>query len=318
MKQNEVSSYFAQFVTIVCRITDSHLYAGRMDDAIRVVDYSLQIADNNDIYHKDLIRLLLQSGKLLNKHSFFGNSKFEKTMKILSRAQQMATAIGDQELLATALLYLGQAYDYQSTNTGNGDYQDAFINFGQALTLFQTANIRRGEGKAIFNIGLIHQRRRDLEEAKACFTKAYDIAVQGGYRFDQSLAIRHLGFIYFSASDYELAEECAKESLKLREELNYRLYLPPAHHILGSLYIVQNDWENALVHLERANDLAKELKLTAYKIQIQLTLGEWHKRQGNKENARDCFQKAYDIAVELKQPRWQEAAKAEISALLNE
>lgn len=319
MEHQAIVEHYDQFVDIIYRITDAYLYDGRINDAVQVAENGLQIVDDNsDVDPNDLVRLLLQLGELLNRRSFYDDPAFEKVIRILTRAQQMAEDLGNQELLATALLRLGQAHDYQTMNTGEGDYQDALDYFEQALALSQEANLFEGEGKAIFNIGLIYQRQRDLEKARQHFSRAYEIAVQGGYRLDQSLAIRHLGFVHFVAGDYELAEECAQESLSLREELGYRLYLPPAHHVLGSLYIAQEKWESAFAHLEQANALAEEMKLNAYLIQIQLSLGEWYKRQGIKDDAQRCFQKAYDLAVVFKHRRWQKAAEADLKALQTE
>lgn len=318
MQQNNISSQYSQLVEIVCEISDAYLYDGRLEDGIQIIEKSLQIAENKDIEEKDHVRLLLQSGKLLNKRSFFGDSEFERSVKKLMLAQQKAVVINEQELAAEGHLYLGQAYDYQMMNSGKGDYQEALENFEQALAIFQANDNLEWEGKAVFNIGLIHQRKQEMENAKACFMRAYKMAVKGGNQFDQSLAIRHLGFIHFMSGEYGPAEECAKESLKIREELGYRLYLPPAHHVLGSLYIVLEKWELALNHLEMANKMAEEMKLNTYKIQIQLALGEWHKRQGKKENARNCFQKAYDQATELDYGHWQETALADLKALKNE
>jgi tetratricopeptide (TPR) repeat protein len=315
MKHNNLVYDYSQLVEIVCKISDSYLYNGRLEDAIQIVDHTLVIAENKDINPKDRVRLLLQSGMLLNRRSFFGDSELEKSVENLTLAQQTAMVIGEQELAAIGYLYLGEAHDYLIMNSGKGDYQDSVNYFEQALALFQANKNHEWEGKAIFNIGLIHQRKKEMAKAKACFIRAYKIAVDGNYQFDQSLAARHLGFIHFISGEYRPAEEYAKESLKLREELGYRLYLPPAHHVLGSLYIALEKWEQALDHLEIASKLAEEMKLNVYLIQIQLALGEWHKRQGNKENAKNLFQLAYDIATELDYSRWQEAAMADLKAL---
>lgn len=318
MKNNIVAGYYAQIVDNVCKITDSYLYDGRIDQAIELAEKGQEIADNDDTDRKDLALMLLQRGKLLNRRSFFGRPAFEEAETILTRARAIATTIADQELLAMTLLRLGQAHDYRTMTAGEGDFQDALDHFERALTLFQATNNREGEGKACFNIGLIHQRRREMEEAASRFSEAYDIAIQGDYRFDQSLAIRHLGFIHFTKGDYELAEKCALESLKLRQELGYRLYLPSAHHVLGVLYIVQEKWEQAMAHLEQAKAMAEEMKLSAYMIQIQLAQGEWYKRQGNNELARQSFRGALEIATEIDHPRWQEAARADLATLPSE
>lgn len=315
MSYNNIAYEYSQLVEIICKISNSYLYNGRLEDAISLVEHSLEITDNKDINQKDRVRLLLQLGKLLNRQSFFGVSEFEKSVEALTLAQQTAVVLGEQELAAIGYLYLGQAHDYLIMNSGKGDYQDALNYFEQALTLFQANENHEWEGKAVFNIGLIHQRRKEMENAKACFIRAYEIAVKGGYQFDQSLAARHLGFIHFMSGEYGPAEEYAKESLKLREELGYRLYLPPAHHVLGSLYTVLEKWEQALDHLEIANKLAEEMQLNIYMIQIQLALGEWHKRQGNKETAKNYFKRAYDIATELDHGRWQEVAMADLNSL---
>jgi tetratricopeptide (TPR) repeat protein len=273
------------------------------------------MADNDDIDAKDLIRLLLHSADFLNKCSLFGSSTFDETLQQLSRAQQLVKTADDQDLLGTVLLHLGQAHDYHTMNTGEGDYQVALDYLEQALTLYRATANQPGIGNAIFHIGLIHQRKQEWQEAKTAFANAYDIAVDGHYLFAQSLAIRHLGFIHFVAKEYERAEACARESLKLRQDLGYRLYLPPAHHVLGNLFIVLERWEEALDHLEQANTLAEEMKLDAYLVHIQLTLGEWHKRQGDKELARNCFQKAYDTAVKLNHLRWRQLAEADLKSL---
>ena len=228
-----LKKHYSELVDVVCNISELHLYSGQLQNAEHILIRCVQFTDHQDIDVKDLMKLQIQLGKLLNQLSFYGKSRFEEAIAVLTHAKQIAESVKDKASLATIFIYLGQAYDYQKMNSDEGDYQIALDYFEQACELFKSINHKEGEGKSLFNIGLIHQRLEDLEKAEIYFKKAYKIAAQYEVKYDLSLAARHLGFINFISENFNLALDYAKESLRLREEIKYWLNSSPGPPCFG-------------------------------------------------------------------------------------
>lgn len=304
---------YTQLIRSVIDLSDTFFYAGRLDEAVQLPEQVLALMREGDANEVDETRLLLHYGKMLGKMSFYREARFERAYEVLTKAQKMARDIGNDYLRGMARLRLGQLTDYQAIYSGQDDSQLALNHYERAYELLAAANNAEGKGKAVFGRGLIYQRLGELDQARASFVEALEIAEKHDLKYDESLAIRHLGFIHFAEGDLDKACAHARQSLALREEIGCHVLLASAHHVLGSVSIARQEWADAIAHLQQADALAQEMDLKFIRIMTLLSIGEWYKRQNELDLAREHFQLAKDIAEETGHITGRDAAVADLA-----
>ncbi|MEM7129118.1 MAG: tetratricopeptide repeat protein [Chloroflexota bacterium] len=296
-------------------LANAYLFAGHMDEAVHLAHQGLEILEANQAEQQELIRGLLLYGTMLNKQSFMIANHFDKAVVLLERAQNLAEQPADLVLQASVLMQLGMAHDQHKLIRDEGDYETAMGYFQKAMQKFEQANDQVGIGRAFFNIGLIHQRWQQREEAEVNFSQALEIAQQQDEKLDMSLAYRHRGFFHTLEGEWDIARYYAEESLRLREEIGCRYLLSPAHHVLGLVHNDMGDKEAALSHYYIAFNLAETLNLKLFMLQPLFALSDWHQEAQAQQQARTFAQRALDVAQELNYRRSIEAAIRKIEIL---
>jgi len=129
--------------------------------------------------------------------------------------------------------------------------------FERAAGLFRRLGDVRGEGEALFWIGIVHQVIRDDNDTAApFFEQARALAGQAGDKLTLSYALRHLGFVDHLAGRLEPARERLEESTRLRRELGFGAGV--AANLVGLIYIAaaQGRHDDALALADEASALA--------------------------------------------------------------
>ncbi|MGJ6964249.1 tetratricopeptide repeat protein [Streptosporangium sp. G11] len=130
--------------------------------------------------------------------------------------------------------------------------------FERATELYRTLGDLRGEGEALFWVGVFHQVvRGDNETAVPVLERSHELAAQAGDKLMRSYALRHLGTAEHAAGRLETARERLEESVRLRRELGF---LPGvAANMVGLIYIAAAEGrrDDALALAEEATALAE-------------------------------------------------------------
>lgn len=129
--------------------------------------------------------------------------------------------------------------------------------FERAAELYRALGDVRGEGEALFWIGIVHQVVRDDGEAAVpVLERSLELATQAGDRLTMSYALRHLGFAEHAAGRLSTAREQFEESVRLRRELGFQPGV--AANLVGLAYIAaeEGDRAKALRLIEEAGSLA--------------------------------------------------------------
>jgi tetratricopeptide (TPR) repeat protein len=130
--------------------------------------------------------------------------------------------------------------------------------FERAARLYRTLGDVRGEGEALFWIGVFHQVvRRDNDAAVPMLERSHELAVQAGDKLTMSYALRHLGIAEHVAGRLAPARRQLEESVRLRRELGF---LPGvAANLIGLAYITaaEGHRDQALEMLDEAGEIAE-------------------------------------------------------------
>jgi tetratricopeptide (TPR) repeat protein len=306
---NALAQHYATLIGSLCDISEVYYLLGRMDDALNVLKASEQLLEANEVQSQDHIRFLLQYGKVLIRRFFLTNQDGDVMQAIVQRAEQLAETAQDERAVANALALLAQVHYYFGLNAmlyAKSDLDAVQDHYNQSLSYAQQA-LERGEAlhdtrvmsEALFYTGLVHERRRQQDQAQDYYTRALHIAEQHHHKAETSFAARHLSGIALDKGDLQQALEYALQSLHLREEIGFKSALPLAHLLVSDVYRVQNNLTDALFHAQQAYALAKDLEQKDALTFSLFTLGDVYLAQKEPGQARAHFEQALALAQAL-------------------
>ena len=168
-------------------------------------------------------------------------------------AEKALTAVEADAALARGKLLHAR---YQS---GGGDAEDPaeLPLFERALAAYRVLGDTRGEARALFWIGCLHQFiRRDDATAVPHLERSHRLAAEAGDAPTQSEALRHLGIAAHAAGRFDEARERLEESSRLRRETGN---LPGvASNMIGLAYLAaaRDRRAEALATLDEAQAIA--------------------------------------------------------------
>jgi tetratricopeptide (TPR) repeat protein len=130
--------------------------------------------------------------------------------------------------------------------------------FERAAALYRALGDVRGEGEALFWIGIVHQViRADDDTAVPLFERSRVLAEQADDPLTLSYVLRHLGYVEHAAGRLDAARERFEESTRLRRELGFRPGVAANLVELISIAAEQGRREDALAMADEAVSLAE-------------------------------------------------------------
>src|SRR5262249_9077155 len=139
------------------------------------------------------------------------------------------------------------------------DYAHATESAEQGQTLARSRGDRKGEARALNNLGVMAQRRGDGLAAVDRFNRALEIYRPLGAPADVAAELNNLGFVYSSIlADYDQALSYHLESLKTREPLGDKNAIALSMNNIGIIYDRTGDYDRALAFFQKALELRKD------------------------------------------------------------
>ncbi len=296
---HSISDHFTSVIYSLCEIAELYYYLGKLDEAVGVLKTGLQLIAAKEVHLRDRVKITLQYGKILVAHYFLMNQGFDLALATALEAKQLAETAHYEKGIADALSLIGQAHYYKKLNADEGDYEEAFTYFQQALTYREKLHDTRGISEALFHSGLTYEQRELVEKAQECYTEALQFADLYNHKLEKSYALRHLAGLVMNKGDLDAALNYALTSLALREEIGFRVYLPHSHILVGDIYLKREDSESALINYQNAQALAEEMGIKNALIFSLLAIGNIQLMQEDTAQARENFQHAHTLAQEL-------------------
>jgi tetratricopeptide (TPR) repeat protein len=149
-----------------------------------------------------------------------------------------SVAIADRELDAVEAdlaLARGRVVHARFLAERDEDPQELAV-FERAAHLYRTLGDVRGEGEALFWVGIVHQVvREDNDTALPVFERSRELAAQAGDALTLSYVLRHLGIAEHEAGRLDTAWEHLEESTALRRKVGFRPGV--AANLVGLSYI---------------------------------------------------------------------------------
>jgi tetratricopeptide (TPR) repeat protein len=292
-----IAQHYRAMILLVCEISENYYYAGRMDDALRLLNASVTACNQAETASLDYTALLLQHGKLLTQAIFLQGGALDDAVRVLEQAQAHADA---PEQHAAALDLLGLAHYYAQAGAKPPNFQRALDYFEMALVQREALGIPLGLCETLFHLGLIHQYSSRPDQARAAYQRALALAREHDLKLELSYIVRHIGLMQQADGDLEGARRSLEESLRLREAIQFRIALPFSHLSLGDVCLQMGDLATANAHLETALSIAEALPNRRAKMLASLALGKLTAHQGDAARARLHYETARDLAIDLR------------------
>jgi hypothetical protein len=189
----------------------------------------------------------IERARLLYEHAVFGGDT-----SALAAAERELDAVEADLTLARGRVMHARFLEQRSEDPLE------LVLFERAAQLYQMLADVRGEGDALFWVGVFHQVvRHDNGAAVPVLKRSQELATQVGDKLTLSYVLRHLGIAEHAAGRLNAARERLEESLRLRREIGF---LPGvAANLVGLAYIAaaQGRRDDAVAMVEEAGTIAE-------------------------------------------------------------
>ncbi|WP_439679936.1 tetratricopeptide repeat protein [Embleya sp. MST-111070] len=185
---------------------------------------------------------------------FYERSVFGGEAAALPAADQELDAVEADLALARGRVLHAR---FLERRAGGEDPRESAL-FERAAELYRNLGDERGEGEALFWIGVLHQVIRDDDAAAVpALERSLELATGVDDRRTMSYALRHLGIAEHRAGRLDRARERLEWSTRLRRELDFPAGV--AANLVGLAYIAagQDRRDDALALIEEASALAE-------------------------------------------------------------
>ena len=153
-------------------------------------------------------------------------------------------------------------------------------------------------GQSWLQIGQLHLRRDDTQEAAHAFQEAAKVAVQSKDRVLLKDCYLQLGRTRQLRGEFGPAREAYLDYIQLADQMGDRPGMADCYHQMGELDLALGDADDAAGWHERALRLASELEQPAMEAQAHLKLGDTHLFRGDAGAARSAYTRSADIGRE--------------------
>lgn len=267
----EIEAQYVTAVDALSRIARAYLFLGRLNDAQNLLRSSLKLLETDEAKPQQRLKLLLLYGQILIVDHLLRRGDAELLLATVAQAKQLAEATQDQHNLADALSLLGQAHYFTTivrllqsgaspdSPPDQGKYAEAFMYQQQALELRETLGDARGISESSFQVGVIYERWRQLDQAQAYYARARQIADQHGYLFEKTEPARHVAIHALRQGNLEQALTLALQAVELRGAVGFKPYLPLDYLLVRDVYQMQGATANAQLYAQKASAAAEEI-----------------------------------------------------------
>ncbi len=216
----------------------------------------------------------------------------------LQRMHEVATAMGDQHGLTSALLYLGEVAQKQ------GHYQQAEASFQEGLMLARQLGDNDRISALLTDLGWVTMKRGEYPQAEAYLQEGLTLARQLGQRERISGLLQVLGSVAAGWGKYSQAEAYLQEGLALARQSGDREQICVLLINLGVTVAEQGRDKQARTYLLEGLTLARQIGHREWISLLLLNLGGAAMERGDYPQAETYFQEGLELARRIGHREW--------------
>lgn len=265
------------------------------EEALAYYRHALDLARRAQAASREQIRILSGLG---DAQTFVGD--FEGATASLRAAWDLARAapISALQMRQTADLArrLGRVYERRAK------YDEAMQWLDQALRQINqdaTSDKAVERVRIYLDIGWVHYRRGNLEQAEEWRLRALEIAEGLDYYAEIGSAYNGLAALYHLKGDWRRAIEFAQRGLQIRERIGDVEGIGRSHSNLGAILMNVGDWERALTHLQQSLAVKQRIGDAKFLASAYHNLGYYYLYKGDLAQAREFLEMAQRQAEKI-------------------
>ncbi|MBU1049084.1 tetratricopeptide repeat protein [Candidatus Bipolaricaulota bacterium] len=280
-------------VSLLVTIRESAIqleHDGRASLAIRLLKQLLKDGDSHlPVAEKARSRAAL--GGMVWKQGSVG-----KAHALAADALSLAEECDDPMALSEALFVLGEVTYIEAAYMGRGDLDTAMTYHQRCLEMRLEVGNRHGESLSLSRIGVIHERRDEREEARACHETALAIAEELDFPDGMSRPLVHIGAAKETAGDLTGAlADYQKSVAAVRRAHDVHALAFDLCNVAWATYRLDGELESALKLLSEALELAEGMGSKLAEMRVHQVTGEVCAVAGQSEKAKTEYEVAIDI-----------------------
>ena len=153
---------------------------------------------------------------------------------------------------------------------------------------------KKWEAQGLNNLGLIYQRRGELEKAEDMHNKALAISQQIGNKEGMAIQYGNLGVIYKTRGELEKAEDMQNKALEINQQLGNKEGMASQYGNLGVIYWTRGEIEKAEDMHNKSLEIEKQLGRKEGMARQYGNLGLIYQTRGELERAEEFYLRAVE------------------------
>ncbi|MCA2226131.1 tetratricopeptide repeat protein [Nonomuraea aurantiaca] len=196
-----------------------------------------------------------------------------------------------------------------------GRHENAREHFDRALAACRTSEDRRGQARALLGLGRVSTDAGDHERAKEANLRALELFRDIGDRFGEAVTLDYLGIVHERLGQYAQAADLHRQALELSREIGSRGGEADALNNLGVACTRLGRPAEARGHHEQALELYRLFGYRRGEAKALNSLAEVAATMGDLGQAVRLHSAALDLAVELSNQSEEKRAREAIAQL---
>lgn len=216
-----------------------------------------------------------------------------KTIEHCQQALLMAREVGDRQVEANALCWLGRAYHRLRQPQQAIEFNEP------SLEIAQEIGDAKLEALVLINLGNNFRLLKQYEEAIKFCQQGLDVAKASGDLYEQTIAMNSLGNVYTVQKQYAKAIDCYQQSLQIRQQTGQGNRVAYCLGQLGNVYCALKQYQQAVEYYQQSLEVSQK---TGYSHGISVAidgLGYAYRALGQYQQAVECYQQLLEIKREM-------------------
>jgi signal transduction histidine kinase len=171
----------------------------------------------------------------------------------------------------------------------------------EALELLREFPDPRRQVVLVNDLGHVHRKQGNLEEARGYLEQARELAQKIGDENGYAEALHNISLVYFDEGDYDRSIDNLSRALTVCERLGKREQIATLAQTMGGIYYKMGDHSRALEWYLKAAGIFEKLGNKKGIAHIFIGIGAVNEVRGNDENALTYYKKALEYHRKYKE-----------------
>lgn len=266
---------------------------------LSILESSICVAQNNHI--DSLLKIISQHKQDLNEAIALNELSYE-SYKVGNYENELRYA--KQALLLAQKLHYKKGQARALLNIGSyfddiGDYPQALSNYFTSLKISEVTHDKQAIASTLYYIGLIYHNQENYAQALKRYRKSLQIQTELKNKTGLVKLLNTMGVLFYNKNELEKALHYYLKSLKIAEEIQDKIGIASCVQNIGIIYQKQHNFPQALNYYTKSLEIKEEIGDIEGLAYTYNSIGHLYFEKRNIQLALSYFFKSMNIAKEL-------------------